>query len=129
MFSATLTDYVVNLDEEKVSALARIWSQQDPSKLLESLFSWAYQHYVEDEDELVSGKLMRKRTDELEAQVEDLKRKLGAKSVPQNDRRTLLCPKCFNRVGPNEIGSAYLCPKCGWEGPSDKAVRRDAEPS
>ncbi len=48
-------EYKVALDPDKVQTLGRIWRQENPQMLLQSLFELAYHHYVEEEDELDSG--------------------------------------------------------------------------
>ena len=116
-----MTEFVVDLDENKVSALMRIWRLESPKQLIEALFNWTYHSYVEEEDELVSGKAARRKTEELEMQLERMRKR---SDVKQDPRKTALCPVCFNKVVFDEVDHVFSCAVCGWQGPGDKVVRR-----
>ena len=120
-----MTEYIVDLDKEKVATLGRIWRQDDPSKLVQALFEWAYHYYVEEEDELISGKVFRRRTEDLETQVADLKRKLSTRQ--EKKKEDALCPRCFSTVTYDTLSRDYVCGKCGWEGPPEEVVRREPD--
>jgi hypothetical protein len=122
---ADKVEYRVVLDPENVQSLGRIWRQRDPEGLLQSLFELAYHHYVEEEDELIPGKVLRQRTDELEARVTDLQKKLAVRRSGEIEAKTALCPKCFSKIRYDTITRDYACAKCGWEGPPEEVVRRD----
>lgn len=123
---AETAEYKVRLDPDKARELGRIWGQESPEKLIQSLFELAYHHYVEEEDELVSGKAMRRRTYELEAEVESLKKRLSARSP--GEKESTLCPKCYSKVRYDAISRDYACEMCGWEGPPEEVVRHPRTP-
>lgn len=117
-------EYRVELDPEKVEVLSRVLGQQAPEKLVENLFELAYHNYVEEEDELVPGKLLKRKTQELEAQIEQLNRRLSAKSPPDTGQESVLCPKCFSKIRYDSLSRDYTCQRCGWEGPPEEVVRK-----
>jgi len=114
-------EFKVSLDPDKVRELARIWGQQTPEQLIQSLFELAYHSYIEEEDELIPGKTLRKRTRELESQLNEMKKRLSAKSPEEKER--ILCPKCFSKVRYDSISRDYACSRCGWEGPPGEVKR------
>jgi hypothetical protein len=119
--------YSVSLDPSKVRTLERLWRQDTPEKLLQSLFDLAYHQYVEEEDELVPGALLRKRVAELELQIDDLQRRLASKN--QEEDRALFCPACGKKVEFMPLSRGYLCTTCGWEGPKEQArVQHEGSP-
>jgi NADH pyrophosphatase NudC (nudix superfamily) len=118
-------EYKVVLDPQKMRIIERIWRQDTPEKLLQSLFDFAYHYYVEEQDELVPGKLMSRKTADLEAQVADLKRRLNAKSIIEKEKQNILCPKCYSKVRYDTMSRDYACANCGWEGPPEEVVRNE----
>ena len=123
---AEAAEYRVTLDPSKVQTLERLWRQDTPEKLLQSLFDLAYHYYVEEEDELIAGALLRKRVAELEFQIEDLRRRLASKD--REDDKTLFCPSCGNKLVFLVLSGGYLCTTCGWEGPREKGVQHQNSP-
>ena len=117
-----VSEYRVNLNPQKVRELGRVWGQESPEKLIGSLFELAYHHYVEEEDELVSGQTLRRRTSELETEIHALKKKLAA--VSGESKEVMLCPKCFSTVRYDSLSRDYECQSCGWEGPPEEVVRK-----
>ncbi len=117
-------EYRVELDPEKVEVLSRVLGQPGPDKLLESLVELTYHHYVEEEDELVPGKALKRKTQELEAQIEQLNRKLSAKSPSDAAQDSVLCPKCYSKIRYDSLSRDYTCQRCGWEGPPEEVVRK-----
>ena len=118
-------EYSVSLDPEKVRILERIWRQDSPDRLLKSLFEFAYHHYVEEQDELIPGKIASRKTAALEGQVSDLKRRLAARAAVEKEKDSILCPKCYSKVRYDTMSRDYACANCGWEGPPEEVVRRE----
>jgi len=114
-------DYKVALDPEKVHVLARIWRQETPEKLIQGLFELAYHTYVEEEDELIPGRVLRRKTEEMDRQLEVLKKRAATKTSTEKDAP--LCPKCFSKPRYDTLSRDYACEKCGWEGPPEETVR------
>ena len=117
-----MTEYAVDLDDSRVSALMRIWGLEEPRQLVVALMDWTYHCYVVEEDEFVSGKEARKKVEDLEEELRRLRKRI---EVIQNSKKTgALCPKCFSKATFDEVGHIFSCSSCGWEGPEDKVVRR-----
>jgi len=119
---AEVAEYRVELDPQKVLELGRVLGQGTPEKLIQSLFQLAYHYYVEEEDELIPGETLRRKTHELEAELNALRKQLAAQRADL--KQATLCPKCFSAARYDNISRDYACEVCGWEGPPEEVVRR-----